>query len=80
MKQLILLLKKWKAALKAETPNFWKWIAGVCGYVPIAVSAINIATSGTIAPEWYTNNQFYLTAIPAVILLFAKSQTKKEKK
>lgn len=71
------LINKWIKAFKAETPKFWKWIAGVCGYVPIVISAINVATSGTIAPQWYTDYQFYFTAIPAVILLIAKSQTKK---
>jgi len=67
----------WITRLRAKTPKLWNWIKTICGWVPIVVSAINSATSGAIAPIWYTNYQFYFTAIPALILVFAQSQTKK---
>lgn len=61
--------------LKAETPKFWNWVAGVSTSVPLLVSAVNIATANTVVPEWYTGNQFYILGGATALAFFAKSRT-----
>ena len=75
MKKLFIL---WVARLRAKTPAFWNFIKTVFGWVPIGLSVINTSTSGTLAPDWYTKYQFYISGSAALILLIAQSQTKKE--
>ena len=68
------ILKIWYQ-LRAETPKLWNWIAGVCAGIPLLVSAINLATSETVVPEWYSTNQFYILGGAAAIAFFAKKKT-----
>jgi len=71
------ILKIWWSKIIAETPVFWQWVRNLCGYVPILLSAVNMATSGMVAPIWFTNNQFYIAGVAAFIIAISQSQTKK---
>lgn len=68
-------VKKEVGLIKSKTPKLWNWIAGVSAGVPVLLSAINLATSETVAPEWYTKYQFYILGAAAVVAYFAKRKT-----
>lgn len=68
-------VKKEISLLKSKTPKLWNWIAGVSAGVPVLLSAINLATSETVVPEWYTKYQFYILGAAATIAYFAKRKT-----
>jgi len=71
-------LKIWWDGFWSKTPAFWNWIKTVCGWVPVILSAINVATSGMLAPTWFTNSQFYIAGAASVIIIISQSQTKGE--
>lgn len=67
--------KKLLLHLKAETPKFWNWVAGLAATIPIVVAAINEATTTVIVPKWYTENLFYILGASAIITFYAKTRT-----
>ena len=68
-------VKKEISLIKSKTPKLWNWIAGVSAGVPVLLSAINLATSETVVPEWYTKYPFYILGAAAAIAYFAKRKT-----
>lgn len=68
-------LKKLWLHLKAETPKFWNWVAGLAAAIPLLVAAINEATTAVIVPNWYTENLFYILGVAAVVTFYAKTRT-----
>ena len=68
-------LKKLLLHLKAETPKFWNWVAGLAATIPIVVAAINEATTTVFVPKWYTDNLFYILGAAAIITFYAKTRT-----
>ena len=68
-------LKKLWLHLKAETPKFWNWVAGLSSGIPLLITAVNEATSIAIVPKWYTENLFYILGVAAIVTFYAKSRT-----
>lgn len=74
------ILTKFRKAWKAETPLFWKWVAGssttVIG-ITLALSKISILSITT--PEWFTNNAWNIIGGATALGIIAKTRVKQPK-
>ena len=73
------LLKIWYSIL-AETPKLSKAIAKLSITIPVLVTAINLATSNTVVPNWYTQYQFYILGGCAIVSFFFATRTTEDGK
>ena len=74
------ILRKFRKAWKAETPLFWKCVAGSSTTVIAIVLALTkISILSLTTPEWFTNNAWNIIGGATALGIIAKTRVKKTK-
>ena len=67
----------WKRFV-AKTPVFWILVRNLSVGIPTLMTVVNKTTDGTVVPEWYVNNQFYILCFAGILAFWSQSHEEKK--